>query len=128
MKLPNKLKKLLENLPPCQKQQILVWYCEPSEATPFMFCNKQLCDECILFKSTIVLVCPYCNTSKALTVVVPKNRFALCRTMRCFCGREYRIVFTKVFCTFCPFKARCLSIPAIQPKISLHEKIFDFPS
>lgn len=128
MKLPNKLKKLLENLPPCQKQQILVWYCDPDEAPPFMFCDNQFCGECVLFKSTIEVVCPYCKGTISSIVVVPKNELALCRTMDCKCRREFRIVFSKALCDFCPFKAKCLSKPLVQPKISLHEKIFDFPS
>jgi hypothetical protein len=123
MKTPAKLKKILKGLPPCQERQIKNWYEHPALSQSFVFCRDSACDPCILYRATMITICPYCKTSIATTVVVPNNRVALCRKMNCICSREYRVVFTSELCNICILKAKCLSVPIMIPELILHEKI-----
>jgi hypothetical protein len=121
--LPAKLKKILQDLPPCQVKQIKRWVHENSGSPPFIFCDGFPCEICIQYKATMITICPRCETSVATTIVIPKNGKALCRNVNCVCGREYRIVFNKEFCDICERKVECLSIPITIPELCLHEKI-----
>lgn len=123
VKLPSKLTKILSNVPPCQKRQLEEWFKYPTGIQSFFFCLDQPCEPCLLYRSTMVTICPYCSGSSATTVVVPKNGIALCRKVQCKCTREYRIVFTRILCEVCELKANCLSIPIAIPELCLHEKI-----
>jgi hypothetical protein len=118
-----KLRNILKDLPPCQVKQINLWLNIHSDSPPFIFCGDFPCETCIQYKATMMTICPYCSTSTATTVVVPKNGIALCRKVVCTCRREYRIVFNKELCGVCNTKAKCLSIPTAIPELCLHEKI-----
>ena len=123
MKIPAKLKKILKDVPPCQRRQLEEWYRYPTRIQSFFFCQDQSCDPCLLYRSTMRTKCPYCGGTLASTVVVPINEIAICRKTQCKCNREYRIVFTKKLCEVCTMKANCLSIPSVFPELDLHEKI-----
>jgi hypothetical protein len=123
MKIPSKLRKILDGLPPCQEKQISTWYHSPQTIEPFIFCKDHACEECILHKATMITKCPYCGTSVATTVVVAKNGFTLCRVVQCVCRQQFRVVFCDIFCNSCKCKAQCLSVPTVKPVVRLHEKI-----
>jgi len=119
-----KLNQILKDMPPCQERQIKFWLKQiESTPPPFLLCNDHPCVTCILFYSTMKSTCPYCRGTYESSIVLPRNRLALCRNIVCKCGQEYKIIFNKILCELCDKKVECLSMSLVTPELYFREKI-----